>query len=72
MDRNVQWAFELEQMNELGNEFLWVLPRAIDIVSACNDYGKLEGLTIGPYEKLCCGLGGCVWIGWVHGTLLVE
>lgn len=53
----------VQQAAELGDDFLRVLVRAVDVVAADDDDGQLERLLVRVHEHLGGGLGGGVGIG---------
>jgi hypothetical protein len=67
-----------ELIDELGNELLGVLVRAIHVVTTGNDNGQVETAHIGLGQELCTRLGGGIWVGGlkniflVHGVLVSE
>lgn len=68
MDGDGATAHEL--VGELGDQLLGVLVRAVDVVSAGDDDGELEGAVVALHEELRCRLGGSVGVGGLEDLLL--
>ena len=67
-----------ELIDELRDELLGVLVRAIHVVPTGNDNRQVETAHVGLGQELCTRLGGGIWVGrlkdifLVHGVLLSE
>ncbi len=69
---DIQLLASLNEVDELGNDLLRILVRAVDVVGTSNDNRHLEGVQVTLADELSSSLGSSVGVGGVESSLFKD